>query len=495
MNERAKAENRTAAILCLAMAAVLLGLCSRCSPLYPINDWVDVNVFFTAGKSMMAGRVLYRDVFDHKGPLLYLLYGLGSLLDRCGFGGVFVLETAAFAAYLYISWRTVRLFAPPAGALWMALPAAAIVTCRSFVWGGSAEELCLPLLAAAGYRTLAFARTPAAQRRPLPGRTVVGMGVLAGCVLWIKFNIVGFFIGSVLFLAAAYAACGWWRELGKSCAQYLGGMALATAPWLLYFAWNGALRDWWEVYFYDNLFLYAARGTAVSGNLVLRTVRKLWWGCHDNPMPVLFLAAGIGSALLYARRRRAPALAGAVLLPLAGLVLGLVPGEEYLIYYFLPFAVWAPLGAVPLVWAAQRCLPAAHGTAACAAAVAAALVWSVFFCRGASFRLFPREQTPQYRFAAQMEPGAALLNYGTLDGGFYTAAGILPPCRCFCVTSMPLPEQLEEQQALLRAGAVPYAAAIIPNLTDWFPAYTCIDTCTYDNGDGVYTWYLYRRTG
>lgn len=495
MKERTKAENRTAAVLCLLMAAVLLGLCSRCSPLYPINDWVDANIFFTTGKSMLAGRVLYRDVFDHKGPLLYFLYGLGSLLDRRGFGGVFVLEVLAFAAYLYIGWRTVRLFVPDAGPLWMALPAAAVVTCRAFVWGGGAEEICLPLLAAAEYRTLAFACTPAAQRRPMPGHTVVGMGMLAGCVLWIKFNILGFFIGSMVFLAAVYAARGWWRTLGKSCMQYLGGMAVATVPWLLYFAVNGALQDCWQVYFYDNLFLYTARGTAASGSLLQHMLQRGWWGCYDSPLLALFLAAGIAAVLVYAYRRQVPALAGAVLLPLAGQMLALAPGDGYLVYYFLPCAVWVPLGAMPPVWAAQRHLPAARRSAACAVTVAAALILGVFFCRGASFRLVPRAETPQYRFAAQMEPGAALLNYGTLDGGFYTAAGVLPPCRYFCVTNMPLPEQQQEQDALLRAGGVRYVATLVQNLTEWFPAYTGIDSCTCDNGDGTYTWYLYRYTG
>ena len=50
-----------------ALSAVLLALCSKSSPLYAFNDWMDANIFFTMGRSMLGGRVLYRDVFDHKG--------------------------------------------------------------------------------------------------------------------------------------------------------------------------------------------------------------------------------------------------------------------------------------------------------------------------------------------------------------------------------------------------------------------------------------------
>ena len=32
-----------------ALSAVLLALCSKSSPLYAFNDWMDANIFFTMG--------------------------------------------------------------------------------------------------------------------------------------------------------------------------------------------------------------------------------------------------------------------------------------------------------------------------------------------------------------------------------------------------------------------------------------------------------------
>lgn len=491
MSSRIKNEQVKTAALCLAMAAPLLLLCSKSSPLYPLNDWMDANIFFTAGKAMLRGRVLYRDVFDHKGPLLYLLYGLGSLADRCGFGGVFVLEILAFAAFLYLSLCTVRLLVPDAHPLWLALPAAGIAASHAFAWGGSAEEFCLPLLAAAGYSTLALVCAPPQRRRPLPGLAVLAMGTAAGCVLWIKYTMLGFFLGSVLVLAAVYAHRGWRRELAISCGLYLGGMGLATLPWLCYFGWNGALADWWEVYFYDNLFLYAGRDGA-AGSVPLTVLQKLWWGCHDSPLLALLLLAGLLTVLLDALRRHTPALAAAVLLPLAGLLPASTSGR-YLVYYFLPYAVWAPLAAVPLARTAQKCRSAAVRRVAPAASAAAALAVSVFLSPAAPYRLQPKAALPQYRFAAEMEPGTVLLNYDALDGGFYTVTGTLPPCRYFCVTGMPLPDQLAEQSALLRAGGTDYVVSLAPDLAQTFPAYEQADSCTYDSGEGMRTWYLYRR--
>lgn len=132
---------------CIGAAAVLLAVCSKSSPLYPLNDWMDANIFYTMGKAMMNGSVLYRDVFDHKGPLLYLIYGLGWCVDHTGFLGVFLLEIAAFAAFLYWSLRVAEVFAWPLHPAWMLPAGVAAAAGQAFAHGGSAEEFCLLLLA------------------------------------------------------------------------------------------------------------------------------------------------------------------------------------------------------------------------------------------------------------------------------------------------------------------------------------------------------------
>lgn len=142
------------AVWLLGIAALVLVWCSKSSPLYAFNDWMDANIFFTMGKSMLRGRVLYRDVFDHKGPVLYLLYGLAACVDNTGFGGVLLLETAAFAAFLWLGLRSAEAICGRAlHPAWTALPAAAIAASRAFSHGGSAEELLLPLLAAVRRRS------------------------------------------------------------------------------------------------------------------------------------------------------------------------------------------------------------------------------------------------------------------------------------------------------------------------------------------------------
>ena len=343
------------AVWLLGIAALVLVWCSKSSPLYAFNDWMDANIFFTMGKSMLHGRVLYRDVFDHKGPVLYLLYGLAACVDNTGFGGVLLLETAAFAAFLWLGLRSAEAICGRAlHPAWMALPAAAVAASRAFSHGGSAEELLLPFLAAALFSLVRALHSPGAK----PLRAVCVQGLLAGCALWLKYTVLGFYLAWVVVLAALYLRRGWLAQLGRSVGAYLGGMALATLPWVVYFGVQGALGDWFTCYFYDNLFLYKGEGGGAAA-----LAQHLWWAVRDALPAAVLLAV----FLLWAALRR-PAAAGAVAALAAGLAFTSLMGG-YLVYYGLVLSVFAPLGLVPLILFVEKCkAPAAAKRLAPAAA-------------------------------------------------------------------------------------------------------------------------------
>ena len=49
-------------LYCMLAAFACLAVCSKSSPLYPINDWTDANAYFSCGKGMLNGRVMYSDL-------------------------------------------------------------------------------------------------------------------------------------------------------------------------------------------------------------------------------------------------------------------------------------------------------------------------------------------------------------------------------------------------------------------------------------------------
>ena len=132
---------------CLLAAGVLLLLCSQCSPLFPINVWGDANCLMTVGRVMREGGVIYRDIYEQKGPTLYLIHALAACISDTSFLGVYVLEVVSFAAVLYMAcWLAMHRVKPGVAFAGVVLVGACVLVGGAFSRGDSAEEFCLPYL-------------------------------------------------------------------------------------------------------------------------------------------------------------------------------------------------------------------------------------------------------------------------------------------------------------------------------------------------------------
>ena len=129
------------------MAILILLFTSKYSILYPFNDWQDSNSFLTVARSMLDGKILYKDIIEQKGPILYLIYILGEFLSIGKISGVFLLEIFSLTFVFYYAYKIMNLFTSTKyGYLLIPIFGVFICTSYSFVHGGSAEEFCLPFL-------------------------------------------------------------------------------------------------------------------------------------------------------------------------------------------------------------------------------------------------------------------------------------------------------------------------------------------------------------
>ena len=226
------------ALLALLCATLALLIATSSSPLYAANFWTDTNIYFTIGRGMTRGLMPYRDLFDHKGPLLFMLYALGAAISDTSFIGVFIMEALSLAAAVYAGWRTVSLFGEGRLTLLsMPILAAVVCCCTAFTQGGSAEEFALPALAAGVYLALALMARPG----EADGRRALGFGAAAGWVFLIKYTDIGLFAGlGIGLLAFVWRREGFGRALASAGRMLLGAL-LVCAPVAAYLAANGAL--------------------------------------------------------------------------------------------------------------------------------------------------------------------------------------------------------------------------------------------------------------
>lgn len=245
-------KNSLIGLYCFFLSSAFLLVCSKSSPIYPFNDWVDANSFFTMGKGMIHGKIPYRDLFEQKGPLLYFMHAIAYIISNKTFFGVYLLEVISFSFFLIYSRKILQLFISAKLALYT-LPFLSfiVLNSNSFMHGDSVEEFCLPLMTASLYHLIqAFKNKPSIS---ISKGVLLINGLLAGCVLWLKFSLLGFWMGWIMTILGCLIFARQYAAAIKASFLFLSGMLIATIPWIVYFGINQAIGDWIGTYFLSTL--------------------------------------------------------------------------------------------------------------------------------------------------------------------------------------------------------------------------------------------------
>ena len=250
------------AFLLSAFAGVLF-FSETTSPLY--HDWgYDSAMFQTIGKYWAEGYLPYVDLFDHKGPIIFLINAAGYAL--AGRTGVFIIQALFLALGEYFAWRMLssrfpRVFSAASA---LVLP---FVLAANWQEGNTTEEYILPLLFASYALMLDWCAGLDGGQYTHPPRAAFIYGLCFSFALLTRVtNALGVCVG-VAFISVVLMIKGEWRCLGLNAAAFLGGAALLTLPFCIYFAAHGALYDMWYGTLLFNFDYSAYSGTAAPAGL------------------------------------------------------------------------------------------------------------------------------------------------------------------------------------------------------------------------------------
>ena len=178
-------------------------------------------------------------------------------------------------------------------------------------------------------------------------RSMLFGGLLAGMVANIKFTVLGFFFAWMMCIAIAFLVKKDLKGAVKACGIFLLGMFVPFVPWILYFALQHALYDWYWGYVYINVFAYSnlnGEGPGLSER-VYTLAKLLYWVIRKNLCYFAFVIPGVLWYLLQGKKKR--------ILPAVTMVclcfflfLGIYVGGSELPYYALPLSVFTPLGFI-----------------------------------------------------------------------------------------------------------------------------------------------------
>ena len=522
--DKPKIKDITIEYLYLAICAFLIMMiATRSSFLYPYNNWDDANSYFSMGKSLFNGKVLYRDVFDQKGMYLYFLYGLAYLMSHTTFAGVFVIEVLCAFVDIWgfsgiLEFFTSKKIAVVISPLMLAI----LVSSRCFYWGGAAEEICLPFLIVSVYLGIhLFEKDIDSEKAVCQNLAIVGL--LAGFVANIKFNVLGLYIAYAALIGIYLLAKKKIYLCFKIALCFLGGMLVTFIPWIIYFGIHGALYDWYWGYVYVNVFAYAKFGDeTVTFLLKTKNLIKIFYTIlREDMCCFLMLVAGVlGIQFIKIIK---PITRVAILFLAAGTFLGIYIGGRTLPYYAIPVALFGIFGLALIVYLCNKItngiLSEGYGVnkvvklvpEGCVAGIAAIVVMAICLivtlnCSNSVY--FMKQDKDEFfltRFKNIIEADGidnpTLLNTGCLDAGLYTVCDIVPNVRWFQTQTLDMEDgpgnPYYEQYSYVKNQLTDYVLVRDGALGDISDYYELVDSVDYSfpyrNMTLTYNYSLYRK--
>ncbi len=423
------------AVITVGIFAVLaLLLTSWDSYLYDLWQHHDVIWFYACGKAWMNGLIPYVDFADSKGPLLWLIYGIGYLLCPSSYVGCYWISCVLYTIIFYQCYKCAMLFKRDSR-----LALTAVVLSALFFLGSAThievrtEDYCYPFMLPLFYRFLRHTINREANPR-FAQRSVMLLGLALGATLLIKYSctlMIGVFIPYFCFIVP--------RRCNYSVIKAIGWCALAfvltLAPMVAVLAAQGCLGAFINEYFLVTMGTFGnLHGSAITPGsiLMLFTSKRLL---------IFITAIAIGMVIYFLRVSTGRIFALIALVWFLAVIL--LNGTDSI--YFNVLSLFTVLFAGLVVQLLGRWLHHRVAVAAVAVAVLAALF--LMTDRMSLFNRSTPEQTAWYYYAHLMNQYQAprTLYLSCHDHGEGVPSGALPACKYWSL-QMGYTPQMESDQ-------------------------------------------------
>ncbi len=258
---------------------------------------IDSSWFFTAGKAWMNGMMPYVDFSDSKGPLLWLIYGIGYVMSNYSFVGVWVLTCVNYLVVLWFLYGIARLFVD---SRWLAYAVAVFmifVYFNTFIhYETKSEDFCQPYIAMGMWAALRVIYSKRATESGLIHMFKQGawmIGVAMGVTLLMKFTValmISFFAIILCVVAHRSRSIKIWCLIWRMCVGFL----LVSLPFVIYFVLCGNLDDFIKEYFILTSKISSHRPR-------VNVIGWLFSGGFLSGL-IITMSLSTGSAFIYAKR-------------------------------------------------------------------------------------------------------------------------------------------------------------------------------------------------
>lgn len=236
------------------------------SPMFQEIPGRDSGVFLYIGSKLLDGKIPYRDVWDHKPPIIYFIDALGLFIGKGSRWGVWFIEwlsmsLSALVGYSFLFKYFGKLPATFATISWLfALP-------RLIQGGNLTTEYSILIQVLI---LIVFMDHMKSNNRKL----LVVLGMLSAFLFFLKQNLIGLAFSIVIFLFISCYKDKKWKILINNMSSFLLGGIIISSIVVMYFYINNALADFWDAAFLYN-FAYTSNDIRSLISSILVGMKKL----------------------------------------------------------------------------------------------------------------------------------------------------------------------------------------------------------------------------
>lgn len=235
----------------LVLSVFVLFFYSQDSYLYDLYNRVDSAWFFMCGKAWMNGMVPYVDFADSKGPLLWLIYGLGYLISPRDYTGVYWITCLWYSFTYYFTYKLADIFLKnKRKSILCAILMTVAFFNPLFHAETRAEDFCLLFITISLYRMSLSLYDDDHQDDCSTALSFFWFGCCFSALLLIKFNYAAMQC-LFPFCTAIYLFKNK-RNIIRPCLYWIAGVGLTALPFLIYFLIQGNFDDFINEYFINT---------------------------------------------------------------------------------------------------------------------------------------------------------------------------------------------------------------------------------------------------
>ena len=407
-------------LFCFLISLVVLFFTSKSSPFYPFNDWVDANAFLTVGKSMAKGIIPYKELFEQKGPVLYFIFMLASLISNTSFIGVFFFEIIFMTFTLYFCYLIAKMFLDnKTSVLLLPVFLLLLTTTGSFTHGASCEEFMFLWQAITIYYFIRHFK-----KKEMNYKEFILVGFLSGLVLLIKYTSLGMWFAFQMIMFFSYIGKKEYKKSILSCIYFLIGMIIPLVISLIYFGINGGIKDFINVYFVVNMTSYGKSVSLIEKPYYI--FKTFFNTLINNSIPVIFLTV-IYPILVFKlslEKKEKIYLIIVFLFTIIGVFFGL---KGY-VYYVLPVVFFIIISLIAIAQFINKKYLTKNYKLIMSIILVLTFLGSYLLSNNRYFHEVNRKDLFQYQFAKEINKDldATVVNMGFLDCGVYTLSNLYP---------------------------------------------------------------------